>query len=944
MSIVSCQKTPVKPTVPTPPGSLPPPAAAGAVVATVPVAVPAGHEGHRIFAGLKRGGRIVARGEATIAGQDRVEIPLRALEAGPALAEGEYELWVTLDRDGWLSCYPGFGDLFIRAPWTLPGPSPLPEWRERKLSAPAKWLTIHYHRYDQNYDSVGLWSWDSDHRRTPPENELLEVGRDDYGLIFQLDLGEYGDAQDGPARIGLLPRLASDWNRKDGEDRYWTPALGGEVYLIGTRNQIWGNRPDLAPHIAAAYLDSAQQVVIQLSQLVAEGEVRPTAIHITDDQGHRFAPVATKLSQPKSTFVEAVLFDPLDVAHRTFTVQVAGYNGTVPALPRGVLDDSDLFCEEEAKLGAEYSKAGTTFRVFAPTMKSAQVVLYDESSGEQDRATHPLTRQAKGIWETTVAGDLAGKFYTYAVTGLEANTEREVVDICAINTVNSARRARITDLEATNPPGWEQTRGGPPLKSPVDMIVYEMHVRDFTMATNSPARPEYRGKFLGFAEAADHLVELGVTHVQLMPVQDFENDEGAGVYNWGYMTVGFWSPEGWFATNLHDDSRIREFKTLVAALHARGLGVILDVVYNHTGSAAAFNVLVPRYYYRFNPDDSYSNGSGCGNDFRTESPMGRKFLIDSLRYWAEEYGVDGFRFDLMAMLDLDTMKELEKELRRVNPHILLYGEPWSAAPTPLKGKPTDKQHLRGTKIGAFNDSFRNALKGAPDGDGNGFIQDGSERGTVVNGLMGSWTLWSPTPAHSINYLTCHDNLVLFDKLKLSMPGATEPEIIEMMKLGYLLLFTAQGVPFLHGGEEFARTKQGHHNSYNAPDEINQVDWSLKQKHAGLFSYVRDLIALRKAHPIFRIRAKEQVAAWLEVRETDDPNTIQFILDGRALDDEPWKQICVLANAAASLNTEFDLPPGPWYVAFDHAGKVAEPRAVENQVRVRYKSGMILYQP
>ncbi len=910
-------------------------------MATFDVAVPPGNTGRQIFAGLKRGGRIVARGVAVAGKSVRVEIKLRTLAADEALPDAEYELWIALDRDGWQSCYPSFGDLFIRETWN-------PEekvrfdrqaWQEKKLSAPQNLVTIHYHRYDQDYDNVGLWSWDSEHKRSPKENELLEVGRDDYGLVFQLDLAEYGGA-----RIGLLPRMAGDWNRKDGEDRYWTPALGREVYLIGTRNQIWGQRPDLSPHVAAAYLDSALEVVIQLSQLVSEGDVPPTAVHISDDQGHRYTPVRTTVPGEKSTFLDAVLFEPLDVANRSYTVKIEGYKGQVPALPRGVLDDTNLFCDAQAELGAIYSPTATTFRVFAPIAKSVQVVLYDEVSGDKGRTVHPLEHRSKGIWEGTIAGNLNGRFYTYLIRNLDSATEREVVDICAINTVNSGRRARITDLAKTNPPGWEQLRHGPPLQSPVDMVVYEMHVRDFTIDANSPALPEHRGKFLGFAEAAGYLAELGVTHVQLLPVQDFENDETANTYNWGYMTTGFWSPEGWYATNPQDDSRIREFKTLVAALHAQGIGVIMDVVYNHTGSSAAFNVLAPRYYYRFNADGSYSNGSGCGNDFRTESPMGRKFMIDSLKYWVEEYGIDGFRFDLMAMLDLETMKELEQELRKINPQIVLYGEPWSAGPTPIKGLPTDKFHLRGTHIGAFNDDFRNAVKGSADGDGRGFIQDGSEREAVINGLLGSWTLWAPTPAQTINYLTCHDNLVLFDKLKLSLPGVSEQDIIETMKLSYLLLFTAQGVPFLHGGEEFARTKQGNHNSYNAPDAINEVDWSLKERHADLFNYVRDLIALRKAHPIFRIRAKEQIAAWLEVHKTADPNTIMLTLDGTAQADESWKHVCVLANAAGAANADFALPPGHWYIAFDHNGAVAEPRAADKFVEVRYKSGMILYQP
>ena len=475
------------------------------------------------------------------------------------------------------------------------------------------------------------------------------------------------------------------------------------------------------------------------------------------------------------------------------------------------------------------------------------------------------------------------------------------------------------------------------------MVVYEMHVRDFTIAKNSGVA--HPGKYLGFTEKVDHLKELGVTHVQLLPVQDFENDETSTNYNWGYVTTAFNSPDGWYATNPNDDSRIRELKQLIASLHGAGIGVIMDVVYNHTGASAPFNHLVPQYYYRLNPDGSYSNGSGCGNDFRTESPMGRKYLIDSLKYWVSEYGVDGFRFDLMAMLDLDTMKEAEAELRALNPHIVLYGEPWAAAHTAMKGKPTDKGTIRGTRIGAFNDTYRNALVGSPFHEQEGaFVQNGTGKHDVERGIEGSRRWWADKPGQVLNYMSCHDNYVVIDKLKASRPDVGLAEYIEMMKLGYLVLFTSQGVPFLHGGEEFARTKQGHHNSYNAPDDINEVDWSLKDKHRDLFRFTRDLIALRKAHPAFRIRAKEQVAAWVKFLDAGDEGTIQFTIAGSLVEGEPWKNICVIANPNDSLSVEVELPPGPWYVALDHTGALETPRSAEGEVRVRYKSGMILYQP
>lgn len=933
--------------------TLPPPQATGVAVATVEVTPPTGNANKKIYAALVREGRILGRGEATVPASGNVQVLINALDAATMVPDGEYDLWVAIDRDNLHSCYPSFGDLYVREKWalgkgarvkTLADPA---VWKEKRLSKPENLITIHYHRYDEDYGDVGIWTWDGHYKRTPEQNEIFEVGRDEYGLTYQIDRGEYGEKGDSD-KIGLLPRLRASWDFRDGDDKFWRAGMGNEIYLVGTKNKVWTAQPDISPQVAAAFVDASNRLVVQLTRLVSADEISPDKISIVDDENKRQSPASVRLvamrGGMKSTDVEFVTTAPLDLAQRSYKITVAGFAGDATAVPRGILDDPELFYDADAVLGATYSPAATTFRLFAPTARAVNVILYDEATGDRGRTMQPLKPAAKGIWEGTVSGDLKGKFYTYSLDGENLSPDREALDISSINAVNSGTRARITDLAGTNPAGWETTKVGPPVESPVDMVIYEMHVRDFTISPDSPASPQNRGKYLGFAEAADYLKELGVTHVQLMPLQDFENDESSTNYNWGYVTTVYDTPEGWFASNVNDDSRIREFKQLVAALHQRGIGVIMDVVYNHTAAGAPFNLFVPRYYYRYLPDGSISNGSGCGNDFRSEAPMARKYIVDSLKYWVREYGVDGFRFDLMALIDLDTMKLAEQELRAINPDVVLYGEPWSAGGKAAKVTPTNKQTIRGTRIGAFNDGIRNALVGSPfDKTHGGFLQDGSSRDELKSGIEGSWRTWAPTPGQVINYMSCHDNYVVWDKLKLSKPGATEQEMKEMMKLGYLLLFTSQGVPFFHGGEEFARTKHGHENSYNAPDSINQVDWSLKEKHRDLYTYVRDLIALRKAHPIFRLRAKEQISAWLKFHETNDPNVLMWTIDGSGLDGETWKQVCVIANAADFISAEVALPPGNWYVAFDQTGTVTEPRTAENTVRVRYKSGMIFYQ-
>jgi pullulanase len=497
----------------------------------------------------------------------------------------------------------------------------------------------------------------------------------------------------------------------------------------------------------------------------------------------------------------------------------------------------------------------------------------------------------------------------------------EVVDPWAVNTVDSARRARLTVLGSTDPAGWERGKVGPFLAAATDAVICELHVRDLTMsATSGVSR---RGGYLGWCEqgttlagcsevatAVDHLVELGITHVQLMPVQDFDSDDIEHCYFWGYMTASFFSPEGMFATDPMTEARVRELKHLIQSLHLRGLGVILDIVPNHFGRTASFDAVAPDYYVRHWPDGGRSNGSGCGNDFRSESDQGRRFIIECLKFWVREYGVDGFRFDLMALLDRETMVQAEAELRVLRPDILLYGEPWAAAATAMEGVAMDKPALAGTGYGAFNDDFRNAMKGPPDGGEPGFIQSGWHCHGVKVGLLGQPD-WAPHPVQVVQYMTCHDNLCLYDKLVVSRPNAGDAAYERMARLGYTLLLVSQGVPFLHGGDEFFRTKRGDANSYQSSDAINQIDWRRKLEFRGLYEHVRRLIALRKAHPLFRLRTAEEVKARCRWHPHAWWDTIVLEIDGRGLAGETWKRALIIFNGSPDTDGVFELPTGDW---------------------------------
>lgn len=590
------------------------------------------------------------------------------------------------------------------------------------------------------------------------------------------------------------------------------------------------------------------------------------------------------------------------------------------------------------RFGAHLTPQGLGVRVFAPSASVAWVVFYDEASGPAGRIEVPLVHIGRGVWELVLPGSWEGKFYALRFAGVDHDERAEVVDPWAVNTVDSARRSRLTLLALTNPPGWERGRLGPALVAATEAVICELHVRDLTISSSSGVAR--RGGYLGWCElgttlpgrtdlatAVDHLVELGVTHVQLMPVQDFDSDDLQHCYFWGYMTAAFFSPEGMFATDPMNEARVRELKQLIQCLHLRGLGVILDVVPNHFGRTASFDAVAPNYYVRHWPDGTRSNGSGCGNDFRSESEQGRRFIIECLKHWVREYGVDGFRIDLMALLDRETVVQAEAELRALRPDLLLYGEPWTAGPTAMDGVPMDKAALVGTGCGAFNDEFRNAVKGGSDGEVPGFIQRGWNSDDVKCGLLGQPT-WGTDPSQVIQYLTCHDNLCLYDKLVVSRPEADEAVRERMAKLGYTLLLLSQGIPFLHGGDEFFRTKGGDANSYQSPDEVNKIDWRRKAEFYGLFTHVRELIALRKAHPLFRLRTAAEVKARCLLHPHSWWDTIVLEIDGEALPGETWRRALLIVNGSPDTDCVFDLPDGAWIPAIGaespHHGRVLVP--------------------
>ncbi len=547
--------------------------------------------------------------------------------------------------------------------------------------------------------------------------------------------------------------------------------------------------------------------------------------------------------------------------------------------------------------------------------------------------------------------DLKGKFYTFQVN-INDKWLDETPGMWVKATGVNGKRAAIIDFSETNPAGWLNDQR-PPLKNQADAMIYEVHIRDFSVSPNSGIKN--KGKFLSFTERGtknqfgeatgiDHLKELGITHVHLLPVFDFasidETKLSENKYNWGYDPLNYNVPEGSYSSNPYDPTvRIREFKQMVQSLHQAGIRVIMDVVYNHTftGENSHLNLLVPGYFYRMNPDSTWSNATGCGNETASERPMMRKFIVESVVYWATEYHIDGFRFDLMGVHDIETMNAVREALDRIDPSIIVYGEGWTAGPSvyPESKRAVKKNAKLLDRIAVFSDDIRDALTGSwmhPDIPGFVSGKDSLEE-SVKFGIVGaifhpqvdytrliySKEPYAKDPIQVINYVSCHDDLCLVDKLKKSLPpDANVKELMKFDKLAQTVVFTSQGIPFIYAGEEVFRNKKGVHNTYQSPDSINQINWNYKTTYHDIFEYYKGLISLRKLHPAFRLATEQNVQEYLKFIDMNTPNVIAYQLSEHANGDS-WREILVILNGNRKP-VEVQIPEGEWNVVC-HDGQI-----------------------
>ncbi|QIB27254.1 type I pullulanase [Caloranaerobacter azorensis] len=590
--------------------------------------------------------------------------------------------------------------------------------------------------------------------------------------------------------------------------------------------------------------------------------------------------------------------------------------------------ESEEFVYDGDDLGATYTKEYTVFKVWSPVAESMKVVIYDDYKDSVGKV-YPMSKGEKGVWELKLYGDYKNKYYNYRVT--INGVEKETPDPYAKGATVNGKMGMIVDFDSINPEGWDEHEIPAPIK-PTEAVIYEMHVRDFSVDEDSGIK--HKGKYLAFTEKGtkgpngevtglDYLKELGITHIHLLPVYDFASvdETKEGEYNWGYDPYLYNVPEGSYSTNPYDGTvRIKEFKEMVKALHENGIRVVMDVVFNHTYTTgnSPFDILVPKYYYRTDSSGKYTNGSGCGNETASEKPMMRKFIVDSVKFWATEYKIDGFRFDLMALHDIDTMREVEKQLRKINPNILIYGEPWTGGPSSLSPtKQLRKGKQKGMDIAVFNDDFRNAIKGDNDGEGVGFVNGGAGlENEIKKGIVGMIDYssrikgFTKEPTETINYVSCHDNLCLFDKFEKSNPNATSEEREKMNRLALSMVLTSQGIPFIQGGTEILRTKYGNHNSFRAGDEINKIDWSNKNKYRETYEYIKGLIALRKSQKVMTLDKAEDIKKYLKFIEAPK-NSVAYLLTSPYEGD--FKNILIIHNANRE-EIEIKLPlEGKWSI-------------------------------
>jgi len=762
-------------------------------------------------------------------------------------------------------------------------------------------LVVHYNRPAKDYAGWNLWCWPEG-----GEGASFEFARkDSFGVVAIVPFAKT------PAKAGFIVRRGN-WEEKDyDQDRFVSLDKGGVTEIwIASGEQGFTTDPskvDLSLKLESAFLDGPDTVTVGFSRAVEAAEKR--ALSIVDRRDPKRKITIKSVSDGRVVRVMLARdVDPRDIASLEVRIdeKVACSPRTTTVFARGILESPD-YSPIDARFGAFCTPKSTEFATWSPVSDLVEVVLYEQGLFAPPSRIQRLEPGAKGRWSTTVPGDLHGVHYRYRFHAY--GSMREAPDMWAFAANADSTGTVVADLARLEPDGFRTTEP-PKLAKPTDEILYEIHVRDYSKR-HTPTPAAERGTYLGITRNTAHLEELGVTAVHLLPVHDYTAK--VGEYNWGYWTTLFNVPESNYSSNPSDPfAAIRDLRTMVTRLHAARLRVILDVVYNHTSDAgpdSPFGAPAPFYFFRTTPGGRYTNDSGTGNGFADERPMARKYILDSLEHWLRNYRIDGFRFDLLGCHKPETVRAICDRVRAIRPDATLYGEPWTGGGPTHFGKGAQK----GLPIAVFNDHLRNAIRGDLDGTAFGFATGpGGDVAAIRRGVAGAIDDFTQEPSETINYASAHDNLILWDKIAKTQPGAPEPIRRAMQKLALGVVLTSQGIPFLHGGCEFARTKQGNHNSYNAGDDINDYGWQRKTEFRDIFDYTAGLARLRREHPAFRMADDAEVRRALRFLEGERP--VAFTLDGSVAGDS-WRRILVAYNDEPD-QLELALPGGEWSIVVD----------------------------
>jgi len=799
-------------------------------------------------------------------------------------------------------------------------------------------LTVHYQRPGGDYNGWNLWIWknsDQNSLDTPISPTGVQfTGNDDFGKVVTVKIEGMKSFKD----VGIIVRL-NDWAAKDiDDDRFITEfdANGNaEVWLVQNEKPIFSNRPSIEMKISSASFETFKEVKVELNKPLKPLPGAKDGFAISG--GLKVIGVRTKNPKlSKDTELILTLNSSVSLAKR---YQIFHPKLGKASIAIGNLVTSTKFEKEFTysgnDLGPTYSKGSTSFRLWAPTATKVELLTYTSAASLVEKR-FAMKRDVQGTWVYTLKGDRDGLIYTYSIDVYDETNV--VVDPYVKSAVANGQRGVVVDLASTNPKGWKKTK--PNFSGrPTDASIYELHIRDLSMDKSAPFPDSVRGKFSGLTFSnlksssgqpvgVNAIKDLGITHIQLLPIYDFASvDEFNPTFNWGYDPLNYNVPEGSYSSDPNDPkARIVELKQAIQALHDQGIRVIMDVVYNHVYDANSFsqNKIIPGYWFRTDSRGNLTSASGCGNDSASERSMVRKFIVDSITYWATEYNLSGFRFDLMGLHDLETMRQVRTAVNKIDPSIIIIGEGWNMGthPAEIRANQLNVRKLPG--ISVFNDQIRDGIKGSVfDSADKGFATGNfAKKSNVMAGIVGnidysssiSGAFTTLSPAQSVNYVEAHDNNTLQDKLQLSLDTKDKSLIDSYYRLASSIPLLAQGLPFIHAGQEFQRTKGGDSNSYKSSDEVNSLKWNLVEKNLVTRNYLKGLLELRASHPAFRIESADKVKTNLTFIKSPD-EVIAYSLNGKNLGDS-WSSIVVVHNAGTRPYTVSLPSTSDWNVVVD----------------------------